>query len=293
MFRIHARLAIPLALLGCLHAMPAAALLPAVYTFSTGNPDGSMATASRPGDGSVFEIETADDFILTKTTSLDSAKFTGLLTGDGSVSNVRVEIYRVFPLDSSDPPSGHVPTRANSPSDIAFAERDSATGGLSFMTSLVDPSFTAANSVQPGGIHPSPGQTTGGNGPVTGEEVEFDVSFAGGLLLPADHYFFVPQVEVAGADGNFFWLSATKTIPAPADLQSWTRDQALDPDWLRVGTDIVGPVGDPATITQFNAAFSLRGAIIPEPSTWAMMALGFAGLGFAAYRRSRSAVSIS
>jgi PEP-CTERM motif len=35
-------------------------------------------------------------------------------------------------------------------------------------------------------------------------------------------------------------------------------------------------------------------AAIPEPSTWAMMLLGFAGLGFAAYRkahRARSALS--
>ena len=92
------------------------------------------------------------------------------------------------------------------------------------MTKPVDPSFTADNSVQPGGIHQSPGQTTGGNGRVTGEEVEFDVSFTPGLLLPADHYFFVPQVEVKDPNGDFFWLSATKTIPAPADLQSWTRD---------------------------------------------------------------------
>jgi hypothetical protein len=292
MIRTHAKFAIPLALLGCLPAMPAAALLPAVYTFSTGSPDGLMATASRPDSGGgKFEIETGDDFVLTSTTSLTSATFTGLLTGDGSVSNVRVEIYRVFPLDSSDPPSGHVPTRANSPSDIAFAERDSATGGLSFVTSLMDSSFTAKNSVQPRGIHPSPGQTTGGDGPVTGEEVEFDVSLTHGLLLPADHYFFVPQVEVADADGNFFWLSATKTIPAPADLQSWTRDEALDPDWLRVGTDIVGAVGEPPTITQFNTSFSLKGTVVPETSTWAMMLLGFAGLGFAAYRKSRSARS--
>ena len=28
--------------------------------------------------------------------------------------------------------------------------------------------------------------------------------------------------------------------------------------------------------------------LIPEPSTWAMMLLGFAGLGFAAYRRTRA-----
>lgn len=102
----HARFVIPLSLLGCLPAMPAAALLPAVYSFSTGNPDGLVATASRPDSNGNFEIETGDDFILTTSTSLTSATFTGLLTGDGSVSNVRVEIYRVFPNDSSDPPSG-------------------------------------------------------------------------------------------------------------------------------------------------------------------------------------------
>jgi hypothetical protein len=38
----------------------------------------------------------------------------------------------------------------------------------------------------------------------------------------------------------------------------------------------------------------LFGAIsVPEPSTWAMMILGFAGLGFAGYRRTRKAVSIA
>ena len=41
--------------------------------------------------------------------------------------------------------------------------------------------------------------------------------------------------------------------------------------------------------TTFNAAFSLSGAVVPEPSTWAMMLLGFAGLGFAGYRHARKA----
>jgi PEP-CTERM motif len=54
----------------------------------------------------------------------------------------------------------------------------------------------------------------------------------------------------------------------------------IAPDWLRVGTDITGQ-------GPFNAAFSLRGSPVPEPSTWAMMLLGFAGLSFAGYRRAR------
>src|ERR1700722_5704518 len=193
MTRTHMRLAIPLSVLGCLPAVPAAALLPAVYTFSTGSPDGSMATASRPESDGKLEIETGDDFVLTTTTSINSATFTGLLTGDGSVSNVRVEIYRVFPNDSdvgrtSGPPTfstPQVPTRVNSPSDVAFLEADAASGGLRFTTDELAATFTASNSVQPGGIHPKPGQTTGGNGAVTGEEVRFDLSFTHGLLLPA------------------------------------------------------------------------------------------------------------
>jgi len=33
-------------------------------------------------------------------------------------------------------------------------------------------------------------------------------------------------------------------------------------------------------------------AAVPEPATWAMMALGFAGLGFASYRKARPAISL-
>ena len=37
----------------------------------------------------------------------------------------------------------------------------------------------------------------------------------------------------------------------------------------------------------FTEAGEIDGPAVPEPSTWAMIALGFAGLGFAAFRRSR------
>jgi hypothetical protein len=247
---------------------------------STGDPDGKIAVGARPSSAGKIEIEAGDDFILGKTTSLTSASFTGLLpTGlpASLIGNVRLEIYRVFPLDSVDPPSGNVPSRANSPSDVAFAERDVATSSLSFTTTLLQGSFTAANSVL-NGIHPKPGQTTGGEGAVTGQEVRFDVNLLTPIVLPADHYFFVPQVEILGGvnAGDFLWLSAPKPIVPPGtpfvgDLQTWIRNENLAPDWLRVGTDIVG--GNPAP--QFNMTFALQGEAVPEPSS--IILLGSAG----------------
>jgi hypothetical protein len=233
----------------------------APFFFSTGNTDGKMAGLSQPGSPGKLETENADDFILNNETILTNATFTGLLTGGatlGDISQVRVEIYRVFPLDSANPPSGNVPTRANSPSDVEFLDRDTASANLSF--SAVDlGTFLAANSVV-NGIHPKPNQTTGGDGAVRGTEVEFNVNFLTPIDLPADHYFFVPQVGVNTPNGGFLWLSAPKPIVPPGtpflpDLQAWIRNANLDPDWLRIGTDIVG--GQPAPT--FNMTFSLTG----------------------------------
>ncbi len=172
-----------------------------------------------------------------------------------------------------------MPTRANSPSDVAFDSRDSAAGELSFTSAILSSTFTAANSVL-NGINKIPGQTTGGEGAVTGEEVQFTVDFATPFDLPTDHYFFVPQVQVTG--GEFYWLSSTRPIVAPGtpfapDLQEWIRNSNLDPDWLRVGTDIVGGTTPPT----FNAAFTLTGTVVPEPMSLALLAsaaIGLAGI---------------
>jgi hypothetical protein len=96
---IHARLAFSVVLISLLPAMPATA---DTFSFSTGDPDGKVATATRPDIGGKFEIESADDFILGATTAITSASFTGLIPGAplSSVGDVRVEIYRVFPKDS-------------------------------------------------------------------------------------------------------------------------------------------------------------------------------------------------
>ncbi len=231
----------------------------ASFTFSTGEPDGKIATLSRPSGQGKLQTETADDFVTTQAVVISQASFTGLLPAGADVSSIsgaEIEIYHVFPFDSAFPPSGNVPNRTNSPSDVEIdsATRDSADGTLSFSATLVNASFTASNSVV-NGIHKNPNERTNGEGPVTGEEVTITVRFNPPIALPADHYFFRPEVRLSS--GDFLWLSAPRPIVAPGtpfapDLQSWIRNDALAPDWLRIGTDITGQ-------GPFNAAFSLAG----------------------------------
>lgn len=264
------------------------------FFFSTGNPDGKIATLSRPASPGLLETETADDFFLNQPTQINSATFVGLLpTGTplSSVKQVEIEFYHIFPTDSTNPPSGNVPTRMNSPADveISSATRDSAVAGqLSFTTTILSSTFTAANSVV-NGINKSPNQFTGGEGSVTGEEVEFDVTFTTPVTLTDTHDFFRPEVGLSS--GNFLWLSAPKPIVAPGtpfpssitDLQAWIRNADLAPDWLRIGTDIThqGP---------FNMTFSLSGTgLTPLPSSL------FGGLalvgGLALWMRLRRALA--
>jgi len=151
--------------IGLLAALPASA---DPFSFSTGSPNGLMATASRPESTGKIEIESADDFILSNETKITSATFTGLLPSGAplsSVNQVVVEIYRVFPNDSNTartsfptPPfsTAQVPARMNSPSDFALDSRDSAEHTLSFSATIQNATFTAANSVV-NGINPIPG----------------------------------------------------------------------------------------------------------------------------------------
>src|SRR3954451_8799920 len=139
MTKFQVNLAVSALMLGFGMALPAAA---EPFSFSTGGPTNSMASATRPDTAGKFEIESADDFILASPTAITHATLTGLLTGASpTIGQVVVEIYRVFPNDSnvartSGPltnpafSTDKVPTRANSPSDVAFDSRDSTAGEL-------------------------------------------------------------------------------------------------------------------------------------------------------------------
>jgi hypothetical protein len=257
-------------------------LVPTTFLFNTGFPDGKIATIAEPASAhnSQVEFESADDFVLTTETKLDKASFTGLLTGGATpqdVNNVVVEIYRVFPNDSdvgrtSGPPTfstNQVPTRVNSPADVALDSRSLADDELKYLARVLSTSFATQNSVS------SPDKisvASQGNGPATGVETEFDVTFKEPFDLPAGHYFFVPQVglsDKAPAHADFLWLSAPKPIvppgsafpPGVTDLQTWMRDDPpLAPDWLRIGADIIGGAA-------FNASFSVTGHTVAPKIT--------------------------
>jgi hypothetical protein len=276
---------------GLVAGMPVAA---DPFFFSTGNPDGKLGSLSRLPD-----TETADDFVLTDATVISRATIHGLIPAGldvSSIKQVEVELYHVFPKDSNTARTPRVVTRMNSPGDVEIdaATRDSGAtpATLGFGATLENKSFQVLNTVV-NKINPAPNQFTGGEGPASGEEVEIDVTFTPPIFLPADQYFFRPQVEVSG--GNFLYLSAPRPIVSPGtpfpagftDLQSWIRNENLAPDWSRIGTDIThqGP---------FNAAFSLAGDTIPgagtpgrpncHGKTISAMAREFGGIAHAALR---------
>jgi hypothetical protein len=236
---------------------------------NTGNPDGKLGALSRPPSANKVETETADDFFLSQTTVLSGATITGLLTNGATLANlanVEVEIYHVFPLDSDQQRIPEVPSRTNSPSDheIGFATRAANNGTLHARGSILENSLTVLESVV-NNINKKPLNLTHGEGAVTGQEVEIAITFTTPIALGPGRYFFRPQVLVN--NGDFLFLSAPKPIKAPGldipgDLQAWIRNAGLSPDWLRIGTDIIGTDVPGTAAPVFNMAFTLSGITI-------------------------------
>ena len=270
------------------------------FFFNTGDVNNSMAVATRPDSAGKIEIEAADDFVTTEHHIHYQRVVHGLVVGRrhypehrrgarGDLPGLPQRFGRwadVGSTDVLDAECGHAREfavgrgvrRPRLDSRRRAHVHDARHWGFycaEFRTAGRDP---------PQGAGPARDRPDyGGNGPVTGEEVQFNITFTVPFALPSDHYFFIPQVEITTANGEFLWLSGSRPIvppgtPFPAgftDLQSWTRDANLDPDWSRVRTDIVG--GAPAPT--FNGAFALNG-VVPEPGTILLVGSGFLAMGW-------------
>ena len=82
---------------------------------------------------------------------------------------------------------------------------------------------------------------------------------------------------------HFDSFSVPSTPPGEFDYRYNTLNQP-------VGTFAVGTTADLGQKIALNPvnslSFDFSIFVVPEPSTWAMMLLGFAGLGFVGYRRT-------
>jgi hypothetical protein len=104
----------------------------------------------------------------------------------------------------------------------------------------------------------------------------FDANFGG---HPTSFDVYRATVD-AGFDGQSFF-EVNGSFPAGTVIVPFGTDD-LFTSWTNTGLNTGGCVGCTPTPT----------AAIPEPSTWAMMILGFAGVGFMAYRRRNQTVTL-
>ncbi|HEY5206833.1 MAG TPA: PEP-CTERM sorting domain-containing protein [Roseiarcus sp.] len=111
--------------------------------------------------------------------------------------------------------------------------------------------------------------------------VEHYDQFAGVALDPNSLYWIEVSVHSASDQSVIEWgMTADTSGPGVAsNYLAWSftddgffRNKGVDP-------------------FPFDSALQMEVDAVPEPSTWAMMLVGFAGLGFAGWRRSRTTAS--
>jgi hypothetical protein len=114
------------------------------------------------------------------------------------------------------------------------------------------------------------------------QQLSFNTSFDTGLTKIVST---PPNTGAGGWDTTFSGDTVTFTAPAAQNY--------LDPgDEFNV---IVGFTGGSIIPADFSYTATWTGfevAAVPEPSTWAMMILGFCGVGFMAYRREHNGASL-
>jgi hypothetical protein len=93
---------------------------------------------------------------------------------------------------------------------------------------------------------------------------------------------------------DVYWLAFTLANGDAVDL--WSNGLVPGSTVADYGLSFATPIPETDPSYTVSAAQYIAGGVtvaVPEPSTWAMMMLGFAGLGFARYRRSRKAAAIA
>lgn len=126
----------------------------------------------------------------------------------------------------------------------------------------------------------------------SGETVTFYAQFTG--LTSGPNGLDTANVTI-GAPGQYSNVVASWSVPANAGPGSWQTFSFTAPSAgayeFRALIDNVGNAGGHSTL-RIDGIAPIASAV-PEPSTWALMILGFAAIGFIAHRRNRKATMIA
>jgi hypothetical protein len=117
------------------------------------------------------------------------------------------------------------------------------------------------------GTGPSYGQATIANGPLTQFTITLSAQAIADMIAAANN----------ATDQRFIIGGSLLTLASTHDSDNWWTDGSLFINSTREHAAFLSLETSPV-------------AAVPEPSTWAMMILGFAGVGFMAYRRRKTAV---
>jgi PEP-CTERM motif len=93
----------------------------------------------------------------------------------------------------------------------------------------------------------------------------------------------VATPPVAGADENFFGLVFEPKVPLENTVTIQSTPGAYDLSFASVSCTLSSGGSCMTDAPTYGFSFT-----VPEPSTWAMMLIGFGGLGYAGWRRSAS-----
>jgi hypothetical protein len=118
----------------------------------------------------------------------------------------------------------------------------------------------------------------------------------GGLVAtnPAFLHEWIAVTQPGGAVSDIVGIPSDGTvafISSPADFSLFTIFTTVPATSSPIDvSDLLSPG---ASAEGFTALFQTKVSAVPEPSTWAMLLLGFAGLGFVGYRKARPAGALA
>jgi PEP-CTERM motif-containing protein len=124
------------------------------------------------------------------------------------------------------------------------------------------------------------------------------LSWPSGLVPSANQSFYVPPINVtswATQDINTFTVLDGQVTSGSFHADNSNSVSDLDRLYLNAGTCTSGPSCSFLSLGSNDGQYVWHGvdgttfttaiSAVPEPSTWAMLLIGFAGVGFMAYRR--------